>query len=559
MDEIKDFFKESHESFTVYVVEQRFVVGRGYEYFKSFRGKENFIGDNASIRRRIKKILDWLCSNIPHIGELVRCIFTPSPSLGITDIIVALSKLFSVQEHQAVGPDVLDPILIQEECIDKKYLTQLITLHKSSILQPVIIILLKDNDIERAKLILSNCPHGINVKMIRNSGKSELFKVINTGAEDVDSFIDAYARQCFSSCSRTPSGILLNKEWSQQSLVKQYTPLIFKIRSSLLFDDKLEVKNDILNLKSALSNTQSNGKEQILINTLRCILDLFQVYCNDFGGTAIVEALRLARELDNEILLAHVYRYAHFLPQCTLSDRRELLTKAQQIFTNNKIEDNAIYCLNNNLIHDFYKDSVNVRAFRDMQQEAVNNVPGLVGMSIIYNNTGVAYLYKGEAEEAITYFTKGLEYARDRLFQKIGLMCNRLIAKDYGFMCVEENEIRKVVNYIFDTCGTTRLPFITANNIMNVLAIALKQHPGLANDLLVHYPIKSLIKAALTPNQMGSGSLALQISILDSKYKEFRGTMSDIEIPSLLSSVSGIRLNFLQRHDYNPAISNAWL
>ena len=559
MDEIKDFFKESHESFIVYVVEQRFVVGRGYEYFKSFQGKENFIENNATIERRIRKILDWFCRNIPHIEDLVKYVFDPSPTLRISDIVNALSKLFSVQEHQAVGPDVLDPILIREEYIDKKYLTQLITLHKSSILQPVIIILLKDNDIDRAKSILSHCPHGINVKMIRNSGKSELFKVVNKGTDDVDGFIDAYARQCFSSCSKTPSGILFNDKWPQESLVKQYTPLIFKIRSNLLFDNKLEVKNDILSLQAILNNAQYNGKEQILINTLRCILDLFQVYCNDAGGEAIVEAYQLARELDNEILLAHVYRYAHFLPQCNASDRKDLLTKAQQIFSNNKIEDNAIYCLNNNLIYDFYKDSVNERAFRDMQQEAINNVPGLVGMSIIYNNTGVAHLYKGEAEDAIDYFSKGLEYARDRLFQKIGLLCNRLIAKDYCFIPVTEIEIRRIVNYIFDTCGTSRLPFITANNIMNILTVALKQHSGLAGDLMAHYPIKSLIKAALIPNQMGSGSLALQISVLDSMYKEFNGTMSDIEIPQLLSPVSGIRLSFLQRHGYNPAISNAWL
>lgn len=562
MDEIKEFFKESHEAFMIYVVEQRFVVGRGHEYFKSFQGKENFIQDNLTIKKRINKILSWLGKKIPDISDLIKDCFNINPIAGITDAVAALCKLFSVQEHQAAGPDVIDPILIKEENIDRKYITQLITLHKSSILQPVIIILLKDNNFDRAKSLLSLCPHGINVKMIRNSGQCELFKVINKGAQDVESFIDAFSRQCFSSCSRTPRNILLNEDWAKESLVKKYSPLIFKIRSNLLYDDKLEAKGDISILKSSLDVYDNySTKDIILLNTLRCILNLFKVYSDDFGGNAIIEAYQLAKELNNEILLAHVYRYAHFLPQYNQQEKRELLRKAKAIFSNNIIEDHAIYCLNNDLIQDFYTNHINIRSFRAMQQEAVNNIPGLVGMSIIYNNTGVASLYCGEAEEAISYFEKGLQYSRDRIFQKIGLICNKLIAHDYCFEKIDENEIRKIVNYIFDTCGTEKLPFITANNVMNILAVSLKQIPGLTKDLINTYPIRTLINNALTSNQMGSGSLVIQIEILKKRFKEFESSLNGYKftIPAQLSSTSGIRLKFLQVHGYNPAISHAWL
>lgn len=115
MDEIKEFFKESHEAFMIYVVEQRFVVGRGHEYFKSFQGKENFIQDNLTIKKRINKILSWLGKKIPDISDLIKDCFNINPIAGITDAVAALCKLFSVQEHQAAGPDVIDPILIKEE------------------------------------------------------------------------------------------------------------------------------------------------------------------------------------------------------------------------------------------------------------------------------------------------------------------------------------------------------------------------------------------------------------------------------------------------------------
>lgn len=60
MDDVKKFFLEQQETFTIYVVEQRFVVGRGLEYFKSFRGKPNYIDTNEYAQKRIHTILTWI-------------------------------------------------------------------------------------------------------------------------------------------------------------------------------------------------------------------------------------------------------------------------------------------------------------------------------------------------------------------------------------------------------------------------------------------------------------------------------------------------------------------
>ncbi|MCD8194531.1 MAG: hypothetical protein LUD74_08315, partial [Tannerellaceae bacterium] len=217
----------------------------------------------------------------------------------------------------------------------------------------------------------------------------------------------------------------------------------------------------------------------------------------------------------------------------------------------------AIYCLNNHLVHDFYTDSINVRAFRDMQEEAIFNIPGLVGMSIIYNNTGVAHLYTGDPEEAIIYFEKGLDYAKDRIVQKLGLMGNRLIAKDYCCMSIEEGEIRKTLKYIFDNCGTEKFPFIMGSIVMNILVITMKQHPFLLRDLMQSYPIEKLFRNALAPGLLGSGTFALQIAIVQAKYKDLK---IDIGHPTqLLPSASGMRSTFLHNNCYNPTIFNAWL
>lgn len=78
--------------------------------------------------------------------------------------------------------------------------------------------------------------------MIRNSGESEFYKVINCGADNLDDFLEAFSSQCFSTCSNTKRKILYNKEWAANSLVNLYVPTILYLRTNLIFRDKTLIK-----------------------------------------------------------------------------------------------------------------------------------------------------------------------------------------------------------------------------------------------------------------------------------------------------------------------------
>lgn len=183
------------------------------------------------MKRHLSKMLNWIQKKIPDVAELTKNVIsakaTPSPS-GIVDVVTSLYKLFTVTEHQAAGPEFIDPIIIEEINISSKYIAQLVSLYKESIIQPAIIIILKDNDFDRAKKLLSNCPHNTNVKFIRNTGETEIYKIINTGADNLDDFIDAFSRQCFSTCSKTHREILLNPDWEENNLVKSLSPYFLR-------------------------------------------------------------------------------------------------------------------------------------------------------------------------------------------------------------------------------------------------------------------------------------------------------------------------------------------
>jgi hypothetical protein len=559
MEDIMNLFRETNESFTVYVVEQRFVVGRGFEYFRQFRGKENLIIDDRSIKNRIGKILRWSQRKIPNVSELVtKCFvaYSVKSIVSIVDVVTAFSKLFNVNQHQAVGPEVIDPIIIQEGAVSEKYLSQIIALHQESILQPVIIILLRDNDFTRAKALLSHAPNGTNIKMIRNDGETEICKVINVGDEDVDSFLDSFSRQCFSTCSQTRRDVLLSEQWAGNSIIKQYGPMLLKIRSCLLYDEKSSVQNSIESIIASLEIERFNGHSSDLLLALLCISKLSRVYCRDFGDNDIIVAEKIAKEINNDLLIAHVYRYAQLFPGLNRSTQAEMLTIAEGIFSQNNVEDHAIYCMNNRLITQFYCNSINVRDFHRMQEKAIFNTPGLVGMSYIYNNTGVAYLYTGDPEQAINYLIKGLDYSKERIVQRLGLMNNILISRAYMFDNITEVELLNYMNYVFDSMGVNRLPFLTANFCINAIAISLIQHPKLYSLLTRQYPIEELVRNAFLSNILGSGSLALQIGVLKSMHPEF--TLS-IQLPVKTSAITGIRSTFILRHAMNPTIFNAWL
>lgn len=558
---INDYFSEHIDSFTIYVVEQKFAVNQGKDYFKQFANEEHLINSDSKMKRHLSKMLNWIQKKIPDVAELTKNVIsakaTPSPS-GIVDVVTSLYKLFTVTEHQAAGPEFIDPIIIEEINISSKYIAQLVSLYKESIIQPAIIIILKDNDFDRAKKLLSNCPHNTNVKFIRNTGETEIYKIINTGADNLDDFIDAFSRQCFSTCSKTHREILLNPDWEENNLVKSLSPYFFKTRTNLLYDEKPEAITDINYVLNRISMERKETNENtFLLNSLELMARLNRIYCQDAGGSDINDSITLSKELDIDLLKAYVYRFAHFIPNTTKERQKELLQDARIIFQKNNVADHAIYCQNNYLVYSFYTDRVNARNFRELQQQAICDVPGMVGMSIILNNVGVAYLYRNDFAEAVSFFKKGLDYSKERMVQKIGLQSNLLITKACAYEKIEDKEIRIVLDAVLANFSKEYLPFIAANYIMNLLVIALQQHYELGKMILQNAKIQSILSNALVDNALGSGSLTQQIIKVQSLFPEI--DFSIFPMPHHISSISGVRAEFILERGYNPVIFNAWL
>ena len=131
-EEIKEDFLEVDDEFTLFIVDQKYYLHRGHKYLQQFLNSDNWISSDKIIKKRIDKILEWIEKNIPHIGELIKSLvdIPVNKPLALTEAIVALSKIFGANVHRAAGPEVIDPIIIEEGKILTNNIAQLVALHK---------------------------------------------------------------------------------------------------------------------------------------------------------------------------------------------------------------------------------------------------------------------------------------------------------------------------------------------------------------------------------------------------------------------------------------------
>ena len=562
MIEFEKLFYPDTGYFTVFVVEQRFVVGQGHSYFSKYINTPNFFDSEEKAKTLYDKIIKRIESSLNPISNLISKIICGNYLSSITDIVSALCKLFSVTEHQAAGPDVIDPIIIQEGKVTKRLLTKIINIHRESILRPSIIILLKDNDFERAKDLLSECPDGINVKMIRNSGEISVYKVINCGADDISSFITSFSEQCYSTCANTKIEVLLNSDWVDNPVISSFSPLLFHYRTNLLLDKKDIVKSNLSQTIVEIKRFHAQSERDIFVlKTIECVAKLYRVFCNDYGGQDLLDAHALAKSLENSILLAQVYECADLLPECSLSEKLDLYDKGYSIFKKHNMEDHAIYCKNNKLIEQFYSDKIDVSEFNDLYVEAISNVPGMVGLTHICNNVGVAFLYCGMPQEAIHAFDQGLEYAnsQQRILQRLALESNKMIAECYAFNIIDENRIRLLVRQIFDGLGLNNLPFLAADFLLNVLSVSFKQNPILGEELIATFPVKELINKAFNVNGLSAAERLMQMQYLETNYPGRFTLLHSCSIPKISNLARGKRKEFIIRYGLSPFDFSTWM
>ncbi len=559
-DEIQNDFLNYNGEFTIFLVEPDYYRNKGNHYLMQFLGTEHWFSSDEKCRIKINEILFWLEKNNNNINELIEELRDISENQNhLTDnAVTILTKLYSVTSHKLPIAETLNPIIIEESSISKKNISLLVSLNKYCNYTPTIIVILKDNNFERAEKVFLQCPNDTNLKILKNNGETIYRKVVNEGADTIEQFLEFFSKQCFSTCSKTENNILFSDEWSKNSVISEFSPSIFKIRSIFVTEHKLVAKQDIKNLDTKLDTYNINTVDnEILLNSLVCMNKLFNVYCNDYGGKDLDTAWDIAKNLDNEILLAHVYRYSHFF-NCSRTDKQGFLSEAEKIFSKYGINDHAIYCENNRLIHQFSMDKISINDFSNLENTC-NNMPELALKAHILNNIGVAYLFDRLTNKAIDTLNDGLEYTGNNHIQRLALKSNLLIAIFIATGKYDEVSAKNILDEIFTPyLGLNRMTFLTAQFALNVIGVVVNNNINLSKNLIAEYNIIQLIQTAFSTNIMGAGSMIKQMQAIAAKHPQL-DLIKHIKLPSKTTNILGIRLDFIEKYALNPFFFNTWL
>ena len=556
--DIEERLNPSLTNATVNIVTYTFRMKYGKKYFEKFLTTPHYMSSSHKLRNYWNKTINLIRTKQTNIIELVQTL-EKSDNIKKSVVFETLSMLLQIIPAIAVNIEVLDPIIIEINKDTLKTASKIVNNFKSSPIRPIIILLLDKNTSSAViEEILKKLPIDLKVAIHKDSGETEVITVLNNiGADSVEDFMDSYSSQCFCTCCHTKQSILI-RDMKESNIVSILSTLLIKCHSYLLQDNKKSAQEDIKYIHSLLTHSYI---ESDLLKMFTCILSLYNVYATDKGGTSILTAINLSRELNNPLMEAFVDRFAHFIPNTSYKEKSEILLKASEIFNKKNVFDHKIYCINNMLTYSFYSESLDTRKFNDLLGEATSNVPGLAGMSILYNNAGTAELYNRNPDIALIRYKEGLDYARanNRPAQRIGLMGNIIITESLLGIKHDSQYFIRGFNDIINMPNTRNLPFIQANGMMNFLASAIfEKNFEAVKEITTSQNFKEVLIRSLRDNEMGTGSLIEQLNVL---LKKSQGHLNFyyLKCPSHHSIISGIRHNYISENGFNPAIGNAWL
>ncbi len=76
--------------------------------------------------------------------------------------------------------------------------------------------------------------------------------------------------------------------------------------------------------------TFKDDKEKQTIFVLTCILKIFRVYCNDFGGSDITDSMEISNDIGNTLLSAYVWKYSGFINSITIDKKNRFIIPSRK-------------------------------------------------------------------------------------------------------------------------------------------------------------------------------------------------------------------------------------
>jgi hypothetical protein len=201
----------------------------------------------------------------------------------------------------------------------------------------------------------------------------------------------------------------------------------------------------------------------------RALNNLWLLYCHERSRGLYDNALAIACALGDDLVQAHCLRLINLIePHGEFSEY--CLRKAAAIFHDRQCFDHSAYCVNNYLLRRILSGSESV--FDDylrLLNDSVAHIEGARGLSIIYNNAGVAGMLEGRYSEAVEVLDNGRRAPGPEL-TRVGIIANLLMAKQLDDQTITDHDILRCLAMYRDI--DVRYTYQRANILYNLLALS---------------------------------------------------------------------------------------
>jgi hypothetical protein len=399
-----------------------------------------------------------------------------------------------------------------------------------------------ENSCEILRKKFSQCPGSFQIKEIGEHEVLNQYQISNEGCIDIESFTQQYMEQAFSAVANTNDNVFLPADITESSLIKDLSAKLFRLRSVALSGSKFEsipYANDLHNQVNGLFEQKLSGKNPVIILLFKALTNLWLLYCRERDRGLFDNSLAIACALGDDLVQAHVLRFINLIEKPNVFSEY-CLKKATTTFIERHCFDHANYCVNNLLMGKFFSDDEFAYRYTELIEGSASYINNLRGMSIIYNNAGVAFMVENRYHDSLELFDRGLKLPSIPL-HRISIQVNRLIAQRLLGDNVSKDEIINVADNALQVIDN-KYEYQIANILLNLLNMR-SNDDDVRKYILRKLSENGFIENNKIPSSDSLCNLLSRLNIISGK---------EYDLP-------GLRGRFSKRFGFVPIIHHTWL
>ena len=403
------------------------------------------LDSDAAVHREIRRLrshqyLKYLQRIRDAIGRVIQ-----EASLSIHDVSLNVSLATSVDRFYFEG-SMKDKIYrIKEDSICKKTFSEFFEIYSqlpSSFIPKFFIE--KNSTRSEIDRRLEFIPDSFEVQDVSFEGILKKNNINFSGATSRREVLQLFGAACYAPATRLNLPKILDSQEHDEFFVNTMS-ILCQMRALSMEGKKFDSIRIALKLDDAIRSYAAETRwavDREKCSYFKAINNLWLVYCEENNRSLYEGSLKFARAIDDEILEGQSLKVSGIFER-NRDAVVDNLDKAVGIFNRNKLYDQSVYCTNNLLLTELYRDGAATRRYEALLETVEEFVPQIAAKPSILNNAAVAAMQDNNYLAAIDFLNAAESLPKTNLV-RLGIGVNSLLAQYFLGMDANVDDVEQV-------------------------------------------------------------------------------------------------------------------